>query len=73
MEEAQRKRLSKQRGVAKGMLTRMQEFIESSSPNSHELQVKLNRLPSILTKFKTAQEQLELNDESDHSEERIHF
>jgi hypothetical protein len=30
-------------------------------------------LPNIFTKFEIVQEELELNDEADHSEDRIHF
>jgi predicted DNA-binding protein (UPF0278 family) len=54
MEEEQHKKLMKQRGVVKGMLTHMQAFIKTSTPDPYELQVRLNRLPNIFTKFETA-------------------
>jgi hypothetical protein len=73
MDEDQRKRLTKQRAVAKGMLTRMQDFIKTGTPDLPELQVRLNRLPNILIKFETAQDELEANDELDRSEDRILF
>jgi hypothetical protein len=72
MEVEQRKRLVK-RAVAKSMLTCMQDFITTGTPDLHEVQVRLNKLPNILFKFETAQEELEANDELDHSEDRISF
>jgi hypothetical protein len=73
MEEEQRKRLVKQRAAAKGMLTRMQDFITTGTPDLHELQVRLNKLSNIHFKFETAQEELEANDELDHSQDTVSF
>jgi hypothetical protein len=73
LDAAIRKKLIKQRGVAKTSLTRVQNFIETGDHNVNEIQVRFNKLPDILNKYETAQEELECSDEIDHSEDRALF
>src|SRR5215469_9175898 len=73
LESAQREKLIRQRSVAKGMLSRMQTFIESGNSDVDDIQVRCNKLPSILAKYEAAQEELECYDDSDHSEDRALF
>jgi hypothetical protein len=55
--------------VAKGMLTRMQAYIDSGNFDVNKIQVSLNRLPTILTKFEAVQDELEASDDCDHTED----
>ena len=73
MDPAQRKKLIKQREVAKGMLTRMQDFIDSGNPDVNQTQVRFNKLPSIYAKYEASQEELEGYDEADHTDDRADF
>jgi hypothetical protein len=72
MDTTIREQLIRKRGVAKGMLTRMQTFIESGITDVNQLQVRLTSLPTILNKFETVQDELETTDD-DHSEDRASF
>jgi hypothetical protein len=55
------------------MLTRMQAFIDSGNFDANQIQVRLNRLPTIVSKFKAVQEELKANDDFDHTEDRASF
>lgn len=68
-----RDQLIRKRGVARGMLTRMQTFLDSGNTDINQLQVRLNSLPTILSKFETVQDELESTDDFDYSEDRASF
>jgi hypothetical protein len=73
MEELQRKRLIRQRAIAKRSLTRLQTYITTGERKIHDLRVRYEELPDILTKFEAAQTQLELEDDADHFPDRESF
>jgi hypothetical protein len=66
MEEEQRRKLIRQRGVAKASLTHIQKYIDSGECKLNQLQVRFDELPSIVLKFEAAQNELEMSDDSDH-------
>jgi hypothetical protein len=72
MESTRREQLIKKRLLAKSSLTRMQNFIETGDHNVNEIQVRF-KLPDILSKYETAQDELECSDEIDHSEDMALF
>jgi len=55
MESELRKKLVRQRAVAKSSLTRLQNFIDTGERKLHDLQVRYEELSNILSKFETAQ------------------
>ena len=67
MEHNRRQQLIRQRAVAKSSLTRMQTFIETGERKLNDIQVRFDELPNTFNKFETAQTELELSDDSDHS------
>ena len=67
MESELRKKLVRQRAVAKSSLTCLQNFIEVGECKLHDLQVRYEELPNILCKFETAQNELEVTDDGDYS------
>jgi hypothetical protein len=67
MEPSRRSQLVKQRAVAKGMLTRIQAFIETGDQKVNDIQVRFNKLSDIFCRYNTAQNELELSDDIDHS------
>jgi hypothetical protein len=73
LDPAQRNKLIKQREVAKGMLSRMQDFINSDDPDINQTQVRFNKLPGIYAKYEASQEELEGCDETDHTDDRAEF
>ena len=73
MEAKRRTQLIRQRAVAKASLTRMQTFIETGDRKLHEIQVRFDELPNIFNKFESAQSELELSDDTDHSIDRQQF
>jgi hypothetical protein len=73
MDSTRRAQLIKRRAVAKASLTRMQNFIGAGDLKVNEIQVKFDELPSIFNKYDTAQDELELLDETDHSGDRELF
>jgi hypothetical protein len=73
MDAAQRQRLIKQRAVARGMLTRILNYIEAGDNKLNELQVRFNKLSDIFTRYDTAQSELELSDDTDHTSDRESF
>jgi hypothetical protein len=70
MDAIQRQRFIKQRAVARGMLTRIQNYIEAGDKKLNELQVMFNKLSDIFNRYDTAQIELELCDDTDHSGDR---
>ena len=73
MDSTRRTQLIKRRTVAKASLTRMQTFIDSGDLKVNELKVRLDKLPSILSKYESAQDELECLDEADYSLDREEF
>jgi len=73
MDAFKRQQLVRQRAVAKGSLTRMQTFIETGDRKLNEMQVRFEELSYIYNKFETAQIELELFDDVDHSADRLQF
>ena len=73
MEATQRTQRIRQRAVAKVSLTRMQTFIKTGDRKLHEIQVRIDKLPNIFNKFESAQSELELSDDTDHSIDRQQF
>ena len=65
MESTLRQQLVKRRTVAKASLTRLQNFIEAGGSKVNEIKVRLDKLPSILNKFESAQDDLKCLDETD--------
>jgi len=55
------------------MLSRMQDFIEVGDHKINEIQVMFNKLPDIFKRYDTAQSELELSDDTDHSGDRELF
>ena len=68
MDAARRQQLIKRRAVAKASLTRMQNFLESGDLKVNEFKVRFDELPGIFNKCDTAQDELELHDDADHSD-----
>jgi F0F1-type ATP synthase gamma subunit len=68
-----RQQLIRQRAVAKASLTRMQTFTEAGDHKVNEIQVRFDDLPSIFNRSDTAQSELELSDDTDHSGEQEVF
>jgi hypothetical protein len=52
------------------MLSRIQTFIEAGDQKINEIQVRFNKLPDIFNRHNTAQRELELSDDADHSGDR---
>ena len=65
--------LIRKRAVAKSMFTRTESFLQTGNTDSDEIQVRLNKLPSILVKYEASQEELEACDDVDHTEDRATF
>jgi hypothetical protein len=73
MDSIRWQQLVQQRTVAKGMLARIQNFIEAGDLKLNEIQVRFDELPSIFNRYDTAQSELELSDDTDHSGDRELF
>jgi DNA repair exonuclease SbcCD ATPase subunit len=73
MDTARRAQLIKRSAVAKASLTRLQNFIEVGDAKVNEIKVTLDKLPSILNKFESAQDELECLDEADYTLDREEF
>ena len=73
MDAEHRKKLVRQRAVAKSSLTRLQNFIETGEHKLHDLQARYEELPNIFCKFETAQNELETTDDVDYSVDRESF
>ena len=61
------------RSVARGMLSRIQNFIEAGNNKINEIQVRFNKLPGIFNRYDTAQSELQLTDDTDHCGDRELF
>ena len=70
MDSTQRTQLIRQGAVTKVSLTRMQTFIETYDRKLNDIQVRFDEVPNIFNKFETAQSELELSDDTDHSVDR---
>ena len=55
------------------MLTRIQSFIETGEVKINDIQVRFNKLPDIFNRYDTAQSELELSDDTDHTSDREDF
>ena len=73
MDPDRRNQLIKRRAVAKASLTRMQTFIDSGDLKVNEIKLRLDKLPSILSKYESAQDELECLDKADYSLDREEF
>ena len=52
------------------MLSHIQNFIEAGDHKINEIQVRFNKLSDIFNRYDTAQNGLELSNETDHSGDR---
>jgi len=59
MDPTRRVQLIKRRAVAKTSLIRLQNFLEVGDLNVNKIKVSLDKLPSILNKYESAQDELE--------------
>jgi len=73
MDPLRRTQLIKQRAVARGMLSCIQNFIDTGDQKINDIQVRFNKLPDIFCRYDTAQSELELSDDVDHSDDREQF
>ena len=55
------------------MLSRIQNFIEAGDHKINEIQVRFNKLPDIFNRYYTAQREMELTDNTDHTSDRELF
>jgi len=65
MDTTRRAQLIRQRAVAKSSITRMQNFIESGDRKLNDIQVRFDDLQGIFDRYDTAQNELELSDDTD--------
>jgi len=73
MDPIRRTQLIKQRSVARGMLSRILNFIEAGDQKINDIQVRCNKLPDIFNRYDIAQSELELSDDTDHTGDRELF
>jgi hypothetical protein len=73
MDSELRRKLIRQRAVAKTSLTRLQNFIAVAEHKVNDLQVRYDELPTIYPKYNNAQNELEISDQDDHSMDRDLF
>jgi len=73
MDITRRTQLIKQRSVARGMLSRIQNFIEAGNQKINDFQVRCNKLLDIFNRYDIAQSELELSDNRDHTGDRELF
>jgi len=73
MEPARRVHLIKRRAVAKAFLTRLQNLIESGVRKLNDIPVRINKLPDIFNKYKSAQDELECVGEENYTGDRKEF
>jgi len=66
MDTTRRAQLIRQSAVAKSSITRMQTFIESGDRKINENQVNFNDVQGIFYGYDTAQNELELSDDTEH-------
>jgi len=70
MDKTRRAQLIRKRVVAKSALTRMPTYIESGDRKVNEIQVSFDDLQDIFDRSGTAQNELELSDDTDHFGDR---
>jgi len=73
MNPTRRIQLIKRRAVAKASHTRLENFLEAGDFKINEIKVRLDKLPNILNKYESAQDELECLDEADYSLDREEF
>ena len=73
MDSTPRTKLIKRHAVAKASLIRMQNFLESGDLKVNEIKVRFDELPGIFNKYDTAQDELELHEDTDHSDDQELF
>jgi len=73
MNTTRRAQLIRQRAVAKSSITRMQTFIESGDRKLNYIQGRFYDLQGIFDRNDTAQNELELPDDTDHFGDREIF
>ena len=73
MDPTRRSQLIRQRSVAKSSLTCKQTLIESGDCKVNEIQVRSDNLQGIFDRYDTAQNELELLDDTDHFGDRELF
>jgi len=73
MDAIGRQQLIKKRSVARGILSRIQTFIESGDRIVKEIQVRFGDLQGIFNRYDNAQNGLEISDETDHTGDRELF
>ena len=73
MDSIRRVQLIMRRTVAKAFIIRLQNFLEAGDLKFNEIKVRLDKLPSILNKYESAQDELECLDEADYSLDREEF
>ena len=66
MDTTRRTKLIKQRSVARGMLSRIENFNEAGDQKINDIQVRFDKLPDIFNRYDIAQSELELSDDTDH-------
>jgi len=72
-QDGRRQQLARQKTVARGMLTRIQHFIEAGEHKINEIQVRFDKLSDIFNRYDTAQSELELSEDTDLSGDRELF
>jgi len=65
MNPTRRVQLIKRRAVAKASLKILQNFLEPVDHKFNDIKFRLDKLPSILNKYESAQDELECLDEAD--------
>jgi len=73
MDATRRTQLIKQRSVARGMLSRIQNFIELGDQKINDIQVRFNELPHIFIRYDIAQGELALSNDRDLTANRELF
>ena len=73
MDSTRRTQLIRRRAVANASLTIIQYFFESGYLKVNEIKARFDELPGIFNKYDTAQDELELHDDTDHSDGRELF
>jgi len=63
----------RQSAVAKSNITRLHTFIESGDREVYELQLSSDDLQDTFDRYDTAQNELELSDDTDHFGDREQF
>jgi len=73
MNPKRRVQLIKRCAVANSSPNRLQNYLETGDLNVYEINVRLDKLPSILKKSESAQYELQCQDEADYSLEREEY